>query len=192
MNVACRHPVDRSTEMTKGQIGTSIGASTETGRLTTAPSRTRRSAGGVSTRARRIAAIPEPPNAASPSASAETHGGGAPVDGSGDSLSTAFLPWEPSGRESKRACGGTGKEICDRAAARAGTAAAGASSVEIEASETGARPQRRSADPLVRSRPVTGRDVVLDRDSRAGERDVRRRRHRGYRRRASRRRRTPA
>ena len=61
----------------------------------------------MSAKAKRIAAIPAPPADATPCASAETHVGGPPVAGSGDSLSTAFRPARPSGRVSRRACGGT-------------------------------------------------------------------------------------
>ena len=110
--------------MTKGQTGTSNGTRTELGRLTTAPSRTRRRSGGISTSAARIAAIPEPPaEAAAPTAaSAETHPDGSPVAGSGDSRTTASVSEPPSGRVSRRACEGAGdKPSCPGAARCAST-----------------------------------------------------------------------
>jgi hypothetical protein len=144
------------TEMTGRQTGTSKGAKTEAGRLTSASSRVRRRNDGVSTKAEGIATIPEPPGPAEPWASAETHVSGPSVEGSGDSRSTPFVPAEPSGRESKRACEVAGDETCDRIVVLpdATTWTSGARSVENSLATAGGgtcRIRLLAAHPLPRS-----------------------------------------
>ena len=111
--------------MAKGQTGTSTGAKLPVGRLTTDPSRVRRSTGGTSTKARRIAAIPVGPVPDAAAASAETHTGGSPAGESGGSRPASPAPAELPGRVSRRACAEGGTESFVTGGPRAGCPRAG-------------------------------------------------------------------
>ena len=95
----------------KVRPGTSTGARTSVGRLTTDPSGARSRSGATSAKARRIAAIPDDPAPDAAAASAEAHARGPPAGWSGGSVPASPSPAVLPGRVSRRACVECGAEI---------------------------------------------------------------------------------